>query len=779
MPHLSRTRLLDVSRLDAEPPKDLQTIHAIIHGGLADVERKLQQLEVAYYGASGRTAVDEVSRWAAAIRPMLSVAGVMAFLSAEQVNNATRRRDVDPDGLERHRVVVSSSKTPSVAATTSSTPSTSLSPDAAAKNRIPSTTTVQSRQDGVAAAAAAAEETPDEQSEAAGFNDAFDSDGEPADVTDQNANTSHSNNDTSPDTATHVDGGNHVTKTAAASGKPPTGGTTSASAAANAAAGGPGGDGVMKSRSAVAAVDGCDDDEEDDDEASGGGDALFVLSRTLRDCLRKTLDAVPDRFDDVISDVRRLQRHLRKYCVSFYDSPPPAANSSTAATAAAPIVLETAETYETQIRRRFADIDESIDDIRRLSDLFRKSELRTADFGPFGINLARRTGCAHAPFLLLFPAACDRVRRATATMRDWLADDAAYADFVGNDVAELERRLRTDERRLVALRRAYHQVAFRARQSSAACDQLRADLSKTQGRENQLIVDEELLAGETAELRTDAETTEYRLAEITRNAARYTAEAHYEKYNELSERMREIRLRLPVAEQSLVAVRQKLSQLTEKRDQLKVESKRLKNLEIQRDDIAYKMAQQEVERDACALALETARRILLCKRSPDAVKKIFYDRPPHLSNAHRLPGVHSSDGQADDFDHTCRIVANRIDRDWPALYRALPFHPPRGTTTVDRDVADIDNARDPPAVSADRALTRWRRHHTRACVEDLAAALRRIGRDDVLRRVAAVVSPPAAPVIQLSDVPDWVGPELVPYWREVERFDQLRAVHRK
>jgi hypothetical protein len=30
----------------------------------------------------------------------------------------------------------------------------------------------------------------------------------------------------------------------------------------------------------------------------------------------------------------------------------------------------------------------------------------------------------------------------------------------------------------------------------------------------------------------------------------------------------------------------------------------------------------------------------------------------------------------------------------------------------------------------------------------------------------------------LSDVPDWIDPELVPYWKEVERFDQIRMTRK-
>jgi len=74
---------------------------------------------------------------------------------------------------------------------------------------------------------------------------------------------------------------------------------------------------------------------------------------------------------------------------------------------------------------------------------------------------------------------------------------------------------------------------------------------------------------------------------------------------------------------------------------------------------------------------------------------------------------------ADDFDRLCRLVADIISTDWPSLYRTLPFNPPRGVATIDRDVADIGSSRDPSSALADRALSRWRRYHTAACPADL------------------------------------------------------------
>ena len=132
---------------------------------------------------------------------------------------------------------------------------------------------------------------------------------------------------------------------------------------------------------------------------------------------------------------------------------------------------------------------------------------------------------------------------------------------------------------------------------------------------------------------------------------------------------------------------------------------------------------------------------------------------------------------SDIFDKACAIVANHINKDWPRLYRVLPFHPPRGLSTIDKDIYDLTTreSRGGKQHLARMAIDRWRRNHTRAKVDDLAVALGVIQRSDVVEHMNAKVHPPPPEVVVQSDIPDWVEAELVPYWREIERFDEIMA----
>lgn len=44
----------------------------------------------------------------------------------------------------------------------------------------------------------------------------------------------------------------------------------------------------------------------------------------------------------------------------------------------------------------------------------------------------------------------------------------------------------------------------------------------------------------------------------------------------------------------------------------------------------------------------------------------------------------------DQFDKYLKLVAKSLQQDWIRLYRALPFFPPRGETTIESDIDKIN-----------------------------------------------------------------------------------------
>ena len=132
------------------------------------------------------------------------------------------------------------------------------------------------------------------------------------------------------------------------------------------------------------------------------------------------------------------------------------------------------------------------------------------------------------------------------------------------------------------------------------------------------------------------------------------------------------------------------------------------------------------------------------------------------------------------MSRVCRIISARIERDWVPLYRNLNFYPQRGAETIERDIVELreQGARVSLPLASRQALDRWRRHHTRANVEDLREGLRKIKRQDILRVIDKGLK--AAPkVVDPFDKEEEKAPpveaKLVPYYRLIERYDQIRA----
>ena len=74
-------------------------------------------------------------------------------------------------------------------------------------------------------------------------------------------------------------------------------------------------------------------------------------------------------------------------------------------------------------------------------------------------------------------------------------------------------------------------------------------------------------------------------------------------------------------------------------------------------------------------------------------------------------------------------------------------------------------------------LHRWRRFHTRAKLEDLKEGLGLAKRQDIIEKIEQQLNPPPDPEDKPSEEPvnNFLEPDLLPYLKEVERFDELRA----
>ena len=130
---------------------------------------------------------------------------------------------------------------------------------------------------------------------------------------------------------------------------------------------------------------------------------------------------------------------------------------------------------------------------------------------------------------------------------------------------------------------------------------------------------------------------------------------------------------------------------------------------------------------------------------------------------------------ADPLDVACEVVAENIETDWAKLYQNLPFKPGRGEKIVEADIKNLNETcnRECSELLAKRSLVRWRRFHNRASLDDLVNALAKINRRDVVVMVDEKLNPPEEEPEQEEPIPSFLSPELIPCYRQVERYNAL------
>ena len=180
----------------------------------------------------------------------------------------------------------------------------------------------------------------------------------------------------------------------------------------------------------------------------------FELNK-LKECLRKISDVIPARFTEMVLDLKRILKYLDKYCLSFYDTE-------------GHVYLDTGHYYEKQRRFFRSEIKRNLDKIDILYEKFRKSVLIHSEMSSYARDLARKTDCQRAPFLLLFPESCECIRTACSACMSWIDADSNYATFISNDINDLELKKEEVSKVLRTCQEKFHQLHFRWTEVSPA-----------------------------------------------------------------------------------------------------------------------------------------------------------------------------------------------------------------------------------------------------------------------------------------------------------------------
>ncbi|KAK3102383.1 hypothetical protein FSP39_010978 [Pinctada imbricata] len=362
-----------------------------------------------------------------------------------------------------------------------------------------------------------------------------------------------------------------------------------------------------------------------------------------------------------------------------------------------------------------------------------------------------------------------------AVMTSWLQADENYPVFLRNDIEDMERRKEEKVRAMREAKSRYHSLLYKLNQTELEYDRALGEMETWRDKEDALRVEEDYLKQLQGELQQELDFKEFRRDELVKNKAEFSADNYNEVYDMLIDEIRYVRDRMPLVKRQLAAAQHKLEWMADKKTGMSKIEKELKH--IKKELSAAKKEQKEKETEFVDLekSLELARRIHRYKTSTDAAEKIYFCLPFGSKQNQSL-------GTIDDkFTKVSTVVCSMIDQDWLTLYRRLPFHPKRGSQTIEKDISDInvEGARGPKEGRAMNAINRWRRHHTRAKVEDLVDTLKKMRRNDIVMEIEKTMNPPKLmEEVQEIYVPPNVAPELVPFYKEVERYDQLRKAHK-
>ncbi|KAK7483781.1 hypothetical protein BaRGS_00024997 [Batillaria attramentaria] len=481
----------------------------------------------------------------------------------------------------------------------------------------------------------------------------------------------------------------------------------------------------------------------------------------LKEVYTKVQTFLPHKISGMVESCQGLLNSLVRYCVSFYD-------------AEKDCYLETAAHYTEQITAWKEKAELSIQSARNLYKKFQTTGITASMLSSPVATFCSRRDINKILFLVMFADACTHIRNALSVMTLWLQADDNYATYVKNDLAELEKLKEEKVKVLQVLRQKVHSVTYKVNQLEQEHGRLSQEVIATREKEEILRIEEVSLVNQLNEMELEIEFKEKRRDNFKRRAASEYGEPTAETYESVTSELKSLKERLPQVVRQLAHVRHKLTWVDEKistlerihRD-IQAAKDELKNAEEERN-------LKEEEFEEIEQATQLARKIMLCKTASDAVQKLYYSMPFGVKAAR-------AKGEAKDpLDRACKVISTRIERDWVQLYRNLNFHPHRGAETIERDIVELreSGARASVSLTARHSLDRWKRYHTRANVEDLRQALKKIRRQDILKVVDLGLSPPTKvvdPFEPQEELPPPVEPKLVPFYKQIERYDQLRA----
>ncbi|KAL5006852.1 hypothetical protein ScPMuIL_015658 [Solemya velum] len=454
-------------------------------------------------------------------------------------------------------------------------------------------------------------------------------------------------------------------------------------------------------------------------------DPTFILewdpkpTQQVMDCVEKILHQSREGFADVISTLNLITNYLKKYCLSFSGVD-------------GDIFLETATNYEKQRQEFSLAVKTNLDNIKIMADRFEQTGIRITEFGLTVREQAERCGCSHIPILLIFPAALDNIRNAITAIRKWLEADEGYPTFVQCDIIELEKRKTVHAKDLRDLQVRSSNLEHRIKSLKRDATEFAAELKRLEKKEQSLKVEEDEIMEEVNDFLVDLDVKEMRRDEM-KSKLHFLGQSEHEKYEKLVHEIVMLRDRKPHLVKKVDDLKKKIEFIRMKKDLRTKKEQQLEELKIDSRQAKKELRKTELDMERLDSSIKRLREIYRFKTSPEVLRKIFHKMPLTKRNAALL----RKKKVVDKLEKATRVTAGSIEGDWVKLYRNLPFYPARGEENLKTDIDEIVDKymRHTYEEQARQCLWRWRRVHTRACVDDLMKTLQVVKRRDIVEKI--------------------------------------------
>ncbi|CAF1590369.1 unnamed protein product [Didymodactylos carnosus] len=191
---------------------------------------------------------------------------------------------------------------------------------------------------------------------------------------------------------------------------------------------------------------------------------------------------------------------------------------------------------------------------------------------------------------------------------------------------------------------------------------------------------------------------------------------------------------LPKLQFIIDTIKARLNYFEQRKEEIEQMKRHLKQLDSEVQTALENKILKENELNRVERCLHLMKQIHRFRSSNDLVQKIYYDIPVKSKNNKK--DQNGNIVEEDELSKALRLISQSIGRDWNRLYWQLPFYPCRGNEEKSNDIKHIDHKYHRGDVYHHQAidcLTKWRRYHTRAKMDDILIALAKIRRYDLVQ----------------------------------------------